>query len=325
MNLKDQVLIAKTRQELEQECPNLFINQGHSRTSDKYIAINVWQDVVVPLMSLGWRIRWTSRRDSKTFGDHAAFVIRMFNPQLANDERAPEIIIRASHNRREAVTFRMGFVEFICKNGLIVISEEVKELANIRILHKGEIEGKIKSVIKIIESETNKVNAMVKAMRMSIMTPEQIRQFAEDALTARGLPRTFKHFDIEETIKSVTASPRLYNPNIIGQDGNSLFELFQRVQGRLVDGQVFIGTKTKVVRLEKEIEAAKKAGDNTLLERLNKKLSRTVTTPSGKKERRKKARGIVGIDAIMSFNERLFGVATKYIDKGELEKALAQA
>lgn len=298
-----------TEAQLRATCPNMFNTTPTDNVSSKYVAIDVWNKVVQPLMKHGWFVRKTSVANSKE-GDKATFVVRMANKRLANNERIPEIVIFSSHNKRKALQFRMGIFEFICSNGLVVVTEEIKELKAIKIRHKGEITEKLNLVMQIIERETAKLNKLVTKMKLKVLTVTEQRNLALEALKVREVPMT-DAFDEELALKTVLQTAKDTNGiDIPSQDGDTLFNVFQRIQGNIMKGHVLYTRQRKLVDLEKQYDEAEMAGDTKVMNKLSKQIEKKLSETS---QTYRTVTKIKNIDRVADFNEKVFELAANLV------------
>ena len=84
-NRKEAILTEMTIDDMMRKCPNMFNEIPTDDVSTKYKAINVYADVVTPLMSQGWFVRDANAVKSVKKGDKALFGIHMANKRFANE------------------------------------------------------------------------------------------------------------------------------------------------------------------------------------------------------------------------------------------------
>jgi hypothetical protein len=244
-------------------CPAAFENKAYNETSDRYKVINA-QDIVQELGKYGWHVRQASQETSKKFKNKAKFLIRLANRNHEMQTRFPEIVITSSHNGKAAFRLQLGMFELVCSNGLVIAR---KTLAKVKINHKGDVQKKIALIMETVIEEIQKLDGVIFAMQNRILTADEQRSMAVKFLEMREIAATTES-QWDMAIETSLASPTLYNPKIIGQDGDSLFDVFQRLQGNIVKGEVYYGEKKQASKLNLEIDGV----ENTikeLVEKLN--------------------------------------------------------
>lgn len=293
---------------LMKKCPNYFNDTPCEKRSDKYKVINLSKDVVPLLEAKGWFIRDAGRPNSKD-GEKSSFMLRLANHKFCNDDRAKEILIYSSHNGRKALKFRMGILEFACSNGLVVGKKFSKELEKIKIHHKGELDKKLTRVMEIIAEETIKLDSLINGMKLRILTPQEQRELALESLKIREVPMT-SEFDMELAIKTCLQTAVDVDGNPINtQEGDSLFNVFQRIQGNITKGRVKYRKNSSVLKLQKKFEQALENGDNKLQNAIAKQLA----NKEKKGATHRKISEIKGIDRLTKFNQQVFDLATSLV------------
>lgn len=318
---KQKIMLGMADKKLKELCPNLFATSHAERLSKKYAPINVFKDVYLPLKKLGWEVSDREgsvlTRKSKKDGEHGTFMLRMFNPSFANKERATELLLFASHNGRCSVKFRMGIVEFACANGLVTMSQEVKELKKLKVVHKGHVAERLVTVLDIVANETLKVNKIVHKMKMKILTSKEMNTLALSAIQAKGieghaLATNPKLYDQNQAIESALQAPQNYDSKVVGQNGKSLYSVFQRIQGAIVKGEIRYGIKPNAKKIQDKISVAVDADS---LERLEKQLDIIKNSQPNKVYGGlyQKSTALKGIDSTFKVNADLWSLALEMV------------
>lgn len=304
---KTQIFVPMTMEQMKENCPNLLNGSPSSCRSDKYQAINIYNDIVTPLTSKGWFVRQATSENSKKYGNKGKFVIRMANSTFSDDERGTELVIQSSHNGTKAVTFKMGIIEFMCNNGLVVMTDDVKELSDITITHKGNVQEKLDRVLEIVTMQTMKLRGLVTKMKSTILTPSQMKELAERALELRKVSAV--NLDMELAIKTALQSPTKYDETIVGQDGDSLFDVFQRIQGNISKGMVYLGENKKFAEVKQILENKELYDDNQVKKA---EYAMNKFAKQGEYGGMRKLRLMTNANRDIKWNEELFSTALEY-------------
>lgn len=313
-SLKDQ-LKPMSPQQLMKECPNIFNTNPIETASDKYTVINVWEEVILPLQKHGWFVHKTKATHSK-YKEKATFMVHMANQRFSNKERATEIIIMSSHDKRTPLQFRMGVVEFICSNGLFVVTEEIEELRQIKIRHKGDVEEKLNLVMKIIERETLKLDDLFEKMKGVKLSKDAQRKLAEKALELHGVTAK-ADFDLELAIRtSLQTAVDAEGKPIPTQDGDSLFNVFQRIQGNIMKGKAKYRLQNALKKAQKNYDHAELMGDEKEMKKLSKKISK-IENDTDRKYR--SVTKLTNIKKVAAFNEGLFEEAVSMVNEPQFQ------
>jgi len=150
--------------------------------------------------------------------------------QVQTRPEANEIILINSHDGASSNQMLAGMFRFVCCNGLVV--GEVVE--DIRIPHKGNIQGEvIEGAFRVLD-EFEAVNEHTEAMKALQLQPSEEIAFATAALALRfgerGVEETGGHKPAPVTAEQLIEARR---PEDIG---HSLWTTFQRVQENVIRG-----------------------------------------------------------------------------------------
>lgn len=213
-------------------CPALYGKGNHSESGLGYTNINVATEVIKYLRkTLGWEITHLEQRKARKHKKtQAPFMIRLAHHKDLKEgqEEMREIIITSSHDGKQAFKLHLGVFTFACANGLIVGEMDFTQ----KIVHKGfqeTVQAQLDTMKQKLKEFTldNWTNPLDQ-LRGQIMTPQQMREFAKNALEARG--KMVKNpFEITDSLVD-----NLLAENEFGQNSNSVYDVFQRIQGRLI-------------------------------------------------------------------------------------------
>jgi hypothetical protein len=217
-----------TEDQMHRAAPSIFAAGKHASRSERYTYIPTIE-VLRGLKREGFEPFMVAQGRSRTEGrtEFTKHMIRMRHAGQASPcQDANEIILINSHDGASSYQMLAGVFRFICFNGLVV-----GDVANdIRIPHKGNVQGEvIEGAVRVL-SEFETVDASKEAMKAIELKPAEEGAFATAALALRfgerseGLPPA-----------PITADQLLQarRPEDIGHD---LWTTFQRIQENAVRG-----------------------------------------------------------------------------------------
>jgi hypothetical protein len=165
----------------------------------------------------------TGYEDTVPFKKH---ILRFRNTELDNlsseiGDTHPEIVLTNSHNGRSSFKFHVGLFRLVCSNGLVVADKTFDEYT---IRHKGFKKSSILETVGQITTNIPNVIGKVQGMMGVELTPQQRRDFAQQAVIERwGEDR---HVNLEE----------LLTINRAADKGNDLWTVFNRIQEGMIRG-----------------------------------------------------------------------------------------
>lgn len=214
--------------------PSIFAEGKHASRSERYTYIPTI-DVLRGLRKEGFepfmvaQVRQPRRRQGGVHQTHDPHAPRRAGADPPCPE-ANEIILINSHDGASSYPMLAGMFRFVCCNGLVV--GEVVE--DIRIPHKGNIQGEvIEGAFRVLD-EFEAVNEHTEAMKALQLQPPEEVAFATAALALRfgerGVEGTGGHAPAPVTAEQLIEARR---PEDIG---HSLWTTFQRVQENVIRG-----------------------------------------------------------------------------------------
>ena len=146
----------------------------------------------------------------------------------------------------QAFKFSVGIYRLVCSNGLVVADEEFSDF---KIKHKGYSFAELRSVVRqAVEDLPNRVQVM-NDMKNRVLTVEEKRQLALDAMLVRAGVNTLKYD--EETIDEIL------EPQRSEDKGDDLWRTFNVIQEKITQGNfhaALTGAKVRKVRKIKSFE-----------------------------------------------------------------------
>ncbi len=243
-----------TKEQIKQVAPIVFATEPTNKgVSDKYLHVNT-ETIIDDLAKLGWLPVTAMQRKTKVKQDGSTSIrskhmVSFQNPDLMikgknGDDAFPRIILTNSHDGFNSFQFRVGIYRLVCSNGLVVADEEFSAF---KIKHKGytfqELQGVVSQAVKDLP---NKIEVLNK-MQVRMLTPDEQRQLAIDAMALRATNPDAKYEDA--SIEQVLAATRKED------EGDSLWLVFNRVQESIINGGYSAALRGAKVRKVKKIKS----------------------------------------------------------------------
>jgi hypothetical protein len=219
----------KSLEELREIAPSIFTKNGSANTSSKYSHIPT-DTVIKDLELLGWNVVDAKEvKARKQVGYQKHLVVFRNNDVVINgkdgDTVYPQILLTNSHDGKNSFSFQAGLFRMICENGLVIATKQFEAM---KIRHMGydfeTLQGVIKNMISNLDLTVESMNKM----KETELTEEQTLDFAKQLLETRvaGSKNKFGNEAIADVL----------NPQRKEDKGNGLWEVFNRVQENIVEG-----------------------------------------------------------------------------------------
>jgi hypothetical protein len=215
--------------ELQRRAPSAFTEIPANRTSDRYIHIPT-PLIVADLIASGWEpvdayeVR-PKKEENKGYQKH---FIRFRNRSVYvghsfhSIEYLPELLLVNSYDARCAFKLYMALHRVVCKNMLLIKSEE---LENMHIPHKGWKHEEIYDLIEAIRSNTSQAIEWMNRLKAVQLSKQQQSAFAQECCRARW---DYKYV--------LTQPKQLLDPWREEDKGDDLFIVFNRIQEKIIKG-----------------------------------------------------------------------------------------
>ena len=219
----------KSLEELKETTPSIFTKKGSDNTSSKYTHIPT-DTVIKDLQLLGWNVVDAKEvKARKQVGYQKHLVVFRNNDVVINgkdgDTVYPQILLTNSHDGKNSFSFQAGLFRMICENGLVIAT---KQFENYKIRHMGYDFETLQGVIKDMISNLDLTVESMNKMKETELTEEQTLDFAKQLLETRVAGSKNKFGD--EAIADILTPQRKEDK------GNGLWEVFNRVQENIVEG-----------------------------------------------------------------------------------------
>lgn len=246
-----------SKEQIKAVAPVVFATEPTNKNvSEKYLHVNT-ETVIDDLAKLGWLPVTAMQRRTKPRKDgtptiRSKHMISFQNPELIikgknGDDAFPRIIVTNSHDGLSSFQFRVGIYRLVCSNGLVVADEEFSAFS---IKHKGYTFEELQGVVaQAVADLPNKIQVLNK-MQARMLTPEEQRQLAIDAMALRSSNPDAKYD--EASIEEVLTATRKED------EGDSLWLVFNRVQESIINGGYSAALRGAKIRKVKKIKSFEK-------------------------------------------------------------------
>ena len=247
-----------TMTEVREKCPYAFaVAPTNPSVSGKYVYANT-ETVINDMVKLGWYpVEAKQCRQKKNSKGIRSFHILAFqnddvkvlNPN-GGTEAYVRIILQNSHDGFNSFKFMMGVYRCVCSNGLVVSDAE---FATFSIRHINysfeELRGIVAQVIDNVPNVIKKMNVM----NHTTLTEEQKRELAIETYKIR------KGVAEEDQVKVDAATiADLLTPMRKEDEGNSLWNVFNILQEKMIKGGFAATGKNGKARKQRPIKSIKK-------------------------------------------------------------------
>ena len=218
----------QSEDQMRAAAPSVFAEGKHASRSERYTYIPTIE-VLRGLRKEGFEPFMVAQGQSRVEGkaEFTKHMIRMRHAgQVQTKPEANEIILINSHDGASSYQILAGMLRFVCCNGLVV----GKVVEDIRIPHKGNIEGEvIEGAFRVLE-QFETVEASAEGMKALTLKPEEEAAFATAALALRFGERT------EDQPPPPITAEQLIEARRPEDLGHSLWTIFQRSQENIMRG-----------------------------------------------------------------------------------------
>lgn len=249
-----------TMDQVKAACPYAFAEAPtNPDVSGKYIQANT-ETVIEDLGKLGWypvqAKQCRAKKGSKGIRSFHMVVMESNDPRTniygggGELEAKVRIIIQNSHDGFNSFRFMVGAYRFVCENGVVIADAQFADFSIRHINYSfEELRGIVARVMEGIPATVSSINKM----NSTILTDTQKQEMAVETLKIRkGLTKEDKITVNNETINE------LLTPIRQEDEGNSLWNVFNVLQEKMIKGTFFAPGKNGKNRKQRPITSIKK-------------------------------------------------------------------
>ena len=237
LNLNSNKFLSK--KQINDVAPSVFTNHPSSDVTEKYTFIPT-EKVIDDMEELGWKpveAKEVKARKQETIGYQKHLIVFRNNDVVINgddgDTVFPQILLTNSHDGKNSFQFTAGLFRMICENGLVIADTEFED---VRMRHMGYTFDDLQSMIKdMVEKLPLTVESMNK-MKSIELEGEQVLELAKSLLDIRveGTDNTFNDVAITNVLETQRKE----------DEGMGLWEVFNRIQENIINGNFYYNTKS---------------------------------------------------------------------------------
>ena len=200
-------------------------------------------NVVRDLQTMGWDCvdaKQVKARKKSTNG-YQKHMLTFEHPKYKVEgvEEYPQLLLTNSHDGGNAFQLSAGIFRLVCSNGLVIKTEDY---GTQRLIHKGYSFEAVQEMVEGFIATIDETMTRITAMKRTQLDKDQMTEFAKQAALLRFTSKSYN----EDNIDKVVYIDELLEATRDEDNGNAVWEVFNRVQERLVGGNYhYKGTKDK--------------------------------------------------------------------------------
>ena len=221
-------------------------------------------NVINDFRSLGYEVvdaKQVKARKKSTNG-YQKHLITFEHPKYKTEgnKEYPQILLTNSHDGGNAFTLSAGIFRLVCSNGLVIKTEDY---GSTRLVHKGYSFEAVQKLVKEFEKTADEALTKVKAMKEVDLTKDLQIKFAKEAALLRFKSKSFNM----DNIGKVVDLDDILNAERKEDEGDRLWEVFNRVQESIINGKFHYLSNTKrrkarpIKNFKQNIEVNKKLSE----------------------------------------------------------------
>jgi len=221
-------------------------------------------NVINDFRSLGYEVvdaKQVKARKKSTNG-YQKHLITFEHPKhkAEGNKEYPQILLTNSHDGGNAFTLSAGIFRLVCSNGLVIKTEDY---GSTRLVHKGYSFEAVQKLVKEFEKTADEALTKVTAMKEVDLTKDLQIEFAKEAALLRFKSKSFNM----DNIGKVVDLDDILNAERKEDEGNRLWEVFNRVQESIINGKFHYLSNTKrrkarpIKNFKQNIEVNKKLSE----------------------------------------------------------------
>jgi len=221
-------------------------------------------NVINDFRSLGYEVvdaKQVKARKKSTNG-YQKHLITFEHPKYKTEDNKeyPQILLTNSHDGGNAFTLSAGIFRLVCSNGLVIKTEDY---GSTRLVHKGYSFEAVQKLVKEFEKTADEALTKVKAMKEVDLTKDLQIEFAKEAALLRFKSKSFNM----DNIGKVVDLDDILNAERKEDEGDRLWEVFNRVQESIINGKFHYLSNTKrrkarpIKNFKQNIEVNKKLSE----------------------------------------------------------------
>lgn len=198
--------------------------------TDRYVHVPT-EKVIEDIIELGWTpinaYRVNSRGKRTGTGRHMVKFIN-YDFMKPDSTEYPELLLTNSHDGTTSFTLDVGIFRLVCSNGMVVKSQD---FGSMKVRHYGYDFETIKGAVNELVTQIPDYLKQVEDMKQQQLKESQMMEFARKAAMLRFTNVT------EDAIEKVVDLDDFLETTRKEDEGNGLWEVFNRIQEKVVNGK----------------------------------------------------------------------------------------
>lgn len=232
--------------QIKERAKSVFTDKAGPSTSEKFTHIPTHK-VIEDMAQLGWGVvdaKEVKARAKNSIGFQKHLVV-FRNPDVVingadGDTVFPQILLTNSNDGKNAFTFKCAIFRMVCENGLVVSTQD---FADLKIRHMGYTFEELQKQIRVVVDKLPLTVESMNKMKQIQLSEEQIDDFAKKAVATR-----FNEGELENITIDFDA---LLKPTRPEDEGNGLWEVFNRIQEKILEGDFTYMSGAKIRKARK--------------------------------------------------------------------------
>ena len=212
-----------TNDQIMRVAPSVFAVEPHNSRSERYTYIPTI-DVLDGLRNEGFEPFYVAQSKSRIEGksEYTKHMLRLRKTDQIVGSEANEIILINSHDGTSSYKMLAGCFRFVCCNGMVCgdIIDDIK------IMHKGNIIDNVIEAAYEIVDDFEPITESIELMKSIELTEQEQRLLAKTSLSLK----------YDDPLDAPIRPERLLTPRRYGDDGNSAWSTFNRIQEHMLRG-----------------------------------------------------------------------------------------
>jgi hypothetical protein len=228
-----------SKKQINDVAPSVFTQSPSSDVTEKYTFIST-EKVIDDMEELGWMpvdAKEVKARTKNTQGVQKHMIV-FRNEDIVidgadGDTVYPQILMTNSHDGKNSFQFTAGLFRMICENGLVIAD---KTFEDVKMRHMGYTFEDLQVLIKDIVEKLPLTVESMNRMKSVELEENQVLELAKSLLDIRveGTDNTFNDIAINNVLESQRKE----------DEGMGLWEVFNRVQENIINGNFYYNTKS---------------------------------------------------------------------------------
>jgi hypothetical protein len=235
--------------EIKERANSIFTETTSPSVSSKFTHIPTFK-VVEDMAQLGWGVVDAKQVKARKGQGYQKHLVVFRNPDVVingadGDTVFPQILLTNSNYGKNAFTFKCAIFRMVCENGLVVSTQEFSDL---KIRHMGYTFEELQAQIRVVVDQLPLTVESMNKMKQIQLSEEQTVEFAKKAIATRFTEAEIDNVKID--------FDKLLEPTRKEDEGNGLWEVFNRIQEKIIEGdfQYISGAKIRKARKIKNFQ-----------------------------------------------------------------------